>query len=744
MTKKTKEKQPIFFPQAFLVYQYAYGSSKEELKKSSLGENGNEYNKVVKLKGSYQPETVVSRIVTAKPNLVDDNLLNLENHKISALVPELRLYRADESQRKNIPFYFPVATEFDLDKDGLLNLGNSSFSAGAAVIQSFQYSLAGINPYQVTRKFMNASLKVKVDNISVFFDQKPGYARLADLFTIRAGGKSTRVLGMNKSMESGALTSGQSCKIMATLGYSVPRNYEMFSSEEITTIEQNKQVMNLYYSGHDLTISQDGAAEVSINYTGYLETVKGNSNFDFMASGKTKAGNARRASRHKQTAGNIKKIFSPSDEKKKENEKSEEDETGKEVDNMLPFSQLISDLYNRDKIYSVTFDGNYFTAKPRDDGDEQDAQDQVDQKPELDRFFGVFKEHTINYITFGDFIDSYFKKLGKDLDEAIKTNKERKEKNLKEDESDKLDEAIEKIITAKEDLALINIMMCDIKVKRKKETDSDGPFIDLNIADVPISLDNLYTKIWKDVIKQDTGFYDMSGFLNFCHEILDVSLDLHRQAPMVEDVNYKMLTFTSREIRKKINRGVLEIDEASEIADSFTSNSKLAEYMLFTQEASRHSKSPGAGNKGRDTENGIFHLRPNKDRGFLKNVTFSKISMPSREASLVVGNGDLYDELRIPHNATANMFGNFMFMPGSQVFVDPNTLGFGSVRDMDSAARKLGFGGYYTVESVSTNFSGGKLETTLNLLFNAFPETDSEPSLPSGGLKHLNRTIGRS
>lgn len=735
MAKKKKKKKSIFFPQAFLVYQYAYGSSKQKLKESSLGENGNEYNKVVKVKGSYQPEVVVSKLVNVDGVKVDNHLLNLENHKISALVPELRLYRSNESDRKNTPFYFPVASEFIKDGQTKLDLANRSFSGGAAVIQSFQYSMSGVNPYQITRKFLNASLTIKVDNISVLFDRKPGYAILADLFTIRAGGKNTTPLGMNKSIESGALTSGQSCKIVATLGYSVPRNYRMFTADEIITIEQTKQIMNLYYSGHDLSIQPDGAAVVSIKYTGYLETIKNNSNFDFLSNGNTKALQNRRASKQKETAGNIQKIFNPEDDKKNPNNKPDEEETQEDFTAIDAFSELLTDLYSRKKIYSVEFDKKFFTAKPRDD-DEEEEEDDPQDKPGLDRFFTSVKKHMINYITFGDFVDSYFKKLGKDLDAAIKKNMDKKKENSKEDESDKNDVSISRITQAKEDLALLNILMCDIKVKRKKET-SEGPFININIADVPISIDNLYTKIWKDITKQDLGFYDMNKFLSFCHSLLDVSLDLHRQAPMVEDVNYKMSTYTARELKRKINRGVLQIDDASKFTDSFSKDSKLSEFIVFSQEASRYSKSPGSGRRSQDTKKGIFHLRPNKDRGFLKNVSFSKMSMPSREASLVVGNGDLYDELRIPHNASATMFGNFMFLPGSQVFVDPNTLGFGSVKDKNSAARRLGFGGYYTVETVSTSFSGGRLETTLSLLFNAFPETDSEPTAPKGSARSL-------
>lgn len=735
-TKKKNEQAPIFFPQGFLVYQVAYGSQEGKLKESSLGENGNKYNKVLKLKGNYKPETVVSKLVNVDGTKVDNHLLNLENHKISALVPEVRLFRALEDQNRTVPFYFPVASDFDVDSNGVLNLQNSSFSAGAAVIESFSYSLSGVNPYQVTRKFLNAELRIKVDNLSVLFDQKPGYAALADLFTIRAGAKNTEFLNMGKSASPGALTSGQSCRIIATLGYSVPRDYNMFSSEEIITIEQTKQIINLYYSAHDLEVSQDGSTSVSIKYTGYLETIKEDSNFDFLSNSDTKAWTNRRASKSQETAGDIKTIFSKKDEKNKKNEKPDEEESKKKLDTNEAFSDLITDLFERGKIYSTVFNEEYFDLAPVETDDDEEEEDL--EKPGLDRFFGVFSRHTINYFTFGDLIDAYFIKLGRDLDRAIERNKKKKEENSKEDKSDKIDKAIKRIEKSKEDLKLINIYMCDIKGKRKKETD-DGIFVPINIADVPISLDNFYTKVWKDINSRGLGYYDMKSFLDFAMSLLNESFDFLQGAQLVEDITYKMVTFTTRELKKRINRGIIDIEDAPKFTDSFSKNSSLSEYILFMQEPAQYSKSPGSGNKQEDTSNGLFHLRPNKDRGFLKNVSFSRISMPAREASLVVGSADLYDELRLPHNAVATMFGNFMFMPGSQVFIDPNTLGFGSVRDLNSAARRLGFGGYYTVENVTTSFSNGRLETTLNLLFNAFPETAAEATLSAQAYKSLKK-----
>jgi hypothetical protein len=336
-------------------------------------------------------------------------------------------------------------------------------------------------------------------------------------------------------------------------------------------------------------------------------------------------------------------------------------------------------------------------------------------------------------------LDAYFKKIRQDLQESIVINKKKQEEEKPKD--DHLKQAMTRAKRSLEDLKQITVLLCDIKVQRKKEEDNAMTFIK-NIADIPISIDNFYTKIWKEITQPGVAFYDMNSFLEkFCLPLLNESLDRLPASEIVEDVHYKMTTFTSRELRRRINRGIINIDDVPKASQAFTRKSieNSSEYIVISQSPSQYSRSPGSGNKKSDIKRGIFHLRPNKDRGFLKNITFSKISLPGREASLVVGNGDVYDELRLPHNASANMFGNFMFMPGSQVYVDPNTLGFGSVKDKNSAARRLGFGGYYTVENVKTTFTNGELATVLTLLFNAFPETNDEPSLSESQRRSITK-----
>jgi hypothetical protein len=737
---------PMFFPQAMLVYKKVYNAKAgDKLKESSVGENGNKFVSVAKLKGDYQPEVVVSKLVNTDGITVDNNLLNLENHKISALVPEVRLYRILEGQENAIvPFYFPVAAEHNFDDEGKLNLAESSFSAGAAVIESFSFSLAGANPYQISRKFLNASLSIKVDNLSVLFDKKDGYAMLADLFTIRAGAaKNTFFAGSGKGFAGDSLASKQSCRIVATLGYSAPRDYTMFSSEEITTIEQSKQIVNLYYSAHDLQVAQDGATTVSIKYTGYLESIKEDGKYDLLSDHNAKATSSTRESRTDKATKNIKKALGKTAEKKEPKTEKEEEKRKKKTqqDTADAFYKIVNDLYVREKIYSTGFDPLYYQALDTESNTASTASTVTRQKKAQIDESDPFKNHTIHYFNFGDLLESYFKKIGNDLN-AAKTKK-KKDLDTAPDKS-KIQASIKNLDDAKRNLGLINVLLCDVNLKRSKET-TTGIYHYENIADVPISLDNFYTKVWKEIRKTTTSFYDMNSFLrDFCLELLNQSLDHFPSAPLLEDVTYVLTPYTSLSLKNKINRGVINIEDTEKSVQSFTKGSikNLSEYLVFHQAPAQYSRSPGSGTKKRDTEIGMFHLRPNKDRGFLKTISFSKISQPAREASLVAGNSDLYDELRIPHNADVAMYGNFMFLPGSQVYIDPNTLGFGSVRDKDSAARRLGFGGYYTVQTVSTNFSGGRLETTLSLLFNAFPETESEPSLSARANKSIKEMQG--
>ena len=79
----------------------------------------------------------------------------------------------------------------------------------------------------------------------------------------------------------------------------------------------------------------------------------------------------------------------------------------------------------------------------------------------------------------------------------------------------------------------------------------------------------------------------------------------------------------------------------------------------------------------------------------------------------------------MPYNAQISMIGNNIFLPGSTIYINPSSIGFGDPRNQRSAAARLGIGGYYVVTSVSTTYSEGQLNTELSAVFNSWPDSDS-------------------
>ena len=68
--------------------------------------------------------------------------MSMENHKLSSMTPEIRIYRIDNNSRP-IPFYFPVVSDYQFE--GVkLNL-NKPFTSNAASIENFS-SLTQVKP----------------------------------------------------------------------------------------------------------------------------------------------------------------------------------------------------------------------------------------------------------------------------------------------------------------------------------------------------------------------------------------------------------------------------------------------------------------------------------------------------------------------------------------------------------------------------------------------------------------------
>ena len=106
-----------------------------------------------------------------------------------------------------------------------------------------------------------------------------------------------------------------------------------------------------------------------------------------------------------------------------------------------------------------------------------------------------------------------------------------------------------------------------------------------------------------------------------------------------------------------------------------------------------------------------------KDRGLIKNISFSRFDVKYAQEQLMTNQVGLCDELKMPYNANITMYGNNLFIPGQQIYINPSSIGFGNPKDKSSPAFRLGLGGYYTILGVSTSVVNGASETTLRCSF---------------------------
>ena len=125
----------------------------------------------------------------------------------------------------------------------------------------------------------------------------------------------------------------------------------------------------------------------------------------------------------------------------------------------------------------------------------------------------------------------------------------------------------------------------------------------------------------------------------------------------------------------------------------------------------------GTGDYGEDIAKGRYHVNIGSNRGILKTISFNQSDiMYIREARFLQQGIDGLLQLSAVYNVTMEMFGNTLFYPGMEVFVNPfgiggtefgsPTQGAGSIRDR-SMANILGLGGYHTITKVASSLTPG-------------------------------------
>lgn len=712
-----------YFPQAFLVWQHAYnnGESGSGLKKSKLPVNPKAVT-IKKIVGTQVPQAAISKMFgRIHGQEYDKNILNLENHKISALIPEIRIFRAKNNSY--LPFYFPPAADYKFTDGGSkLNTADRSFSGGAVVIQNFSVTNTKRDAYSFRIKSITASLSIKVDNIARLFDDPPsGHAPLMELFTFT-----------EKTPSAGALLSGAHPRVAVTLGYSVPPG-ELFTPQERRSLERSKILAILSYQTHDFKMETDGSATVNIQYNGFLEEVEKEETYDALVPSSTKT------TKEKRRQAQVKKP--------KESSRPQGEEQTKKLEEERVFAAklraqqeariMMEKLQSNEKLHSIEFNEGFFNKKAIETPAVAESTSKKKPAPiaKMVDFEKDFLSNNIYYFTFGDFLNVWMEKIIEDIEKTIKNLKAQNPKPGDTKEKEKERENIVRSVTLLTTGYTVN-KVSDSSKGAKKTKSSPVPG---NIADIPIAVDTFYTLFYEHTIRNEKPSMDLKYFLNtFCTELLNRSMDefTGHRADIIENVSFSVTSHPGQRLNTKST--TVRIDDFPDPSRYLADHKRNTNYYIFHQTGTRSTAPAGSGNKSQDLQSGIYHIHTNKDKGMVKTISFSMKGPAGMKDWNTAREGHASAELRLPHNATVEMYANALFLPGSYVYIDPNRLGFGSPKALNSAARRLGLGGYYVVGDITTTYTGaGEMNTTLNLTFDAFPSNSSQPTMPDSRRKAM-------
>jgi hypothetical protein len=164
-------------------------------------------------------------------------------------------------------------------------------------------------------------------------------------------------------------------------------------------------------------------------------------------------------------------------------------------------------------------------------------------------------------------------------------------------------------------------------------------------------------------------------------------------------------------------RGISLPLEGSPAGDSKIEN--FHHYIILNPNGSTRNHD-GKGIYSQDIGNGVFHMEIGSNRGIVKTINFSKTDMQYlREARFIRNGVDGLMQLSSVYNVSIEMFGNTLFYPGMDLWLNPygfggTTLGSPTQRkEGRSLANILGIGGYHTITKVSVNLTPNSFTTSI-------------------------------
>ena len=712
---------------------------------------------------SKNTEQLMTNLVSSKDA---GYMFEIPTHIMTQLTPKFRLYKVFNDQKgklKDTEFIFPAYTDIDRKKNFIKNQATiqeptiptflgSQFDKGDGVgLKSFSLDFNGTNPAEA-RNDVKGQMSLFFQSFADFtrkrVDPNNNEYRFVDLIIQPKPDQSNRTQGVK--ITSLRQYEPSFYRIRVDMGYNIPKEGDIQGISEkknkngesdLTRLQNALRAMNksfyLCMIDHDFNINNDGTVQMNFTYRAYLETALKSLRFDALTTPEL-------ARKRIENETKLHEVATSKKCTKNELIELQLALAGSEEDMILnSLNSIMNRLYSRDKVFTVEVDNedrkfflkNGFyrscdligtadlssTPANSSDGDLGIVLNSTFLSSDPDvNFERDVNDTNIQFFFFGDLLHTILDAL-----------------------YDPDDDTRKKVAVGLENTKII---LGHFDFDPYQANASDGTY---NISNIPISVD-FFGEWFKQNILNQKSTRRSFPILNF---IRNLSNHLVNNALLESCVNRnidKAIRFQTGQI-SAISSDPLEdpigkhinVDTKSKATidtDQMRRSKKLPlngdvegnpnvdnfyHYIVLSCNGSALTYA-GAGNYKEDIEAGRFHVEIGSNRGLVKNVKFAKTDMQYlREARFFRNGIDGLLQLSSVYTATVEMFGNTLFYPGMDLWINPYGFGgttLGSPHQGDRGTKKisnrslaniLGIGGYHTITGVSTNLTPQGFTTSI-------------------------------
>jgi len=665
--------------------------------------------------------------------------LDFTPHQLSSLVPNITFYKVQqdgEGGQTNdylIPFSTHAAWQNGRTTYGTIEnliIAKELERPMDVGVKSFNWVLEGSNPVS-SRRDISAKL-------TLFSNSLNNFAEPFFIYSTTGGHKKPfryvdLILRSGKKFDEAHQYRAQYYTFKVVIGWNT-NNKDLFTNDEIKSLKQNTTTLMLTLIDHQFNFAQDGTFTIDINYRAYFEGLLWENSADCLkTSDQTKKVNDAKRSYEKVASDTAPKDEDEEDRSEENSKKLEEArkkyeeillETNKEslqtiLNNIPTYIVGIKQAEYKafkDEISKATGDRTAnakistfveYQPKPNEGDFLNEKKEQVREaltkttegttNPDLSTIVPKL-ETGIYYI-------SYF--FLSDLFNYVINNTY---ENLKEEPN-------------KPNFLFGSAILRDNILPIKTNT--------YNIFDIPVSVDWFVEWFTSSIISQNKSQYMLLYFIrDFASKLINniLASSCNRTTLLPLKNKFNISNFFVKKVdgndpivekRDDLNRDVpvdtlSRVIQTNPIDNKNIDSSKIKQYVaIYCQDAS----SPNNVQCEKDLKNGIYHFYFGRDRGLIKNISFSRSQVQGlRELNYVrESNGYDLQQLMTPYDVDVKMVGNNLFINGMMIYINPSGFGrkVGEPYETDSISYSLKLGGYHTIYRVESTINTNGFETSL-------------------------------